>query len=559
MLPVNGVWAIPGVRAIPLAGAVAFTGAWSELWSAAARYDTLCTLALAICVALGCAWLGCFMILRGQALLGDALSHTVLLGLVVAVLWTGSLGSGTLLLAALITAVVTAVMIQVVSGTSRVKEDAATGIVFTTLFALGVVLLSTLAPRLHLDAQHALYGNLEFVAVGEKLAILGMLLPMTLVQMAVVCLVLFALLCLFYRPLLVSSFDPQLARSLGLPVRWIHAGLLVAMSATVVGAFSSVGAILVVGLLIAPPATGFLLARRLPGMLAWASVSGILSSIIGFHLAYVWDVTAAGMIVVVACCLFGIAFLGAPGGGLVWKAIRRGRLRLQMSHENLVRTLLKWQVSTRAEPHNVSELAGELGCSPTTLGMLLTQLRWRGWVTNSRDGGLRLTERGVEEASRLDRAHRLWEAYLVHQVGLPLDHVHPSAEELEHLLDEALVARVDDALGHPETDPHGAEIPRLPSSPDQPRLFAMSRLRIGDSGHLVGLTPPVDLPVTSIARENAGVIAALQLDLGAGLSVVDRDIGEETWTIRLANGRTVVIPHELADQLLVELHSVPGV
>ncbi|HBH53800.1 MAG TPA: hypothetical protein DDY91_18085 [Planctomycetaceae bacterium] len=557
MLSAIGLWGIIPGRAIPLVVAASFSGAWGELWSAAARYDTLCTLALAGCVALCCAWLGCFMILRGQALLGDALSHTVLLGLVVAVLWTGSLGSGTLLLAALVTAVVTAVMIQLVSGTSRVKEDAATGIVFTTLFALGVILLSTLAPRLHLDAQHAMYGNLEFVAIGEKQGVLGMLLPITLVQMSVVCLVLLGLLVLFYQPLLISSFDPQLARSLGVPVRWVDAGLLGAMSATVVGAFSSVGAILVVGLLIAPPATGFLMARRLPGMLMWASVTGLLSALIGFHLAYIWDVTAAGMIVVVACGMFGIAFLWAPGVGLVWKAFRRARLQLRMSHENLVRTLLKWQIQSGSTRHDVVELAEVMGCSTSTLAFLLLQMRWRGWVVKARDGGVRLTERGVGEASRLDRAHRLWEAYLVEQVGLPLDHVHPSAEELEHLLDEALVARVDDVLGHPETDPHGAEIPRLPSNPSQPTLFAMSRLRVGDAGHLVGLTPPVDLPATSIARENAGLIAGLKLDLGAELLVVDRDAEQETWTIRLLNGRDVVIPHELADQLLVELHSPP--
>jgi len=121
-------------------------GTREGLWSKTVRYDTLCILALSLFVSLSCSWLGCFLILQGQALLGDALSHTVLLGLVLAVLWTGSMGSGTLLLAAVFTAVLTALMIQLVSRGSRVKNDAATGIVFTTLFALGVVLLSSFVP-----------------------------------------------------------------------------------------------------------------------------------------------------------------------------------------------------------------------------------------------------------------------------------------------------------------------------------------------------------------------------------------------------------------------------
>lgn len=533
--------------------AAALGGGWDSLWSQQARNDTLCTLALSLFVSLSCSWLGCFLILQGQALLGDALSHTVLLGLVLAVLWTGSMGSGTLLLAAVFTAVVTALMIQLVSRASRVKEDAATGIVFTTLFALGVVLLSSLAPRLHLDAQHALYGNLDFVAVGERVSLLGLGVPLAVWQMGAVCLVLFGLLLVCYRPLLITGFDPALARSMGLAVPLVQGGFLVALATTVVGAFSSVGAILVVGLLTAPPATGFLLSRRLPGMLLWSSLAGVVASVVGLHLADWLDVTTAPTMVVVACALFGLAFLAAPDSGVLWKFLRRGRLWMRTGQENLVRLLLKMQSRSPDSTPRSDELSKELGRSRLSLALWVAQLRWKGWIARVGARGVVLTQRGAEEARRLDRAHRLWEAYLVQHVGLPLDHVHPSAEELEHLLDDALLARLDDVLGHPETDPHGSQIPRIPSDPGQPGRFPLSQLRVGDCGILVGLETANELSSSGSIPSEAAQIAGLSLELGGRLQVTERDGEQETWIVRFANGREVVIPHPLADLLAVEL------
>lgn len=546
-----------GLALLPghLAGAqaAALRGGWLALWSPEARYDTLCTLVLSLCVSLSCSWLGCFMILQGQSLLGDALSHTVLLGLVLAVLCTGSLGSGTLLLAAVITAVVTALMIRLVSRTSRVKEDAATGIVFTTLFALGVVLLSSFAPRLHIDPQMSLSGSLEFVTLGERLSLGRAEIPLAICQMGGVCLVLLGMLLTCYRPLLVAGFDPQLARSMGLSVPLVQRGLLIALAITVVGAFSSVGPILVVGLLIAPPATGFLLSRRLPGMLAWSSATGSVAAVVGLHLAEWLDVTTAPTMVVVACALFGLAFLWAPETGICWKFWRRGRLRLRTRHENLVRLLLKMQSRSTDCIPGPTELSEELGCTRLSVMLGLLQLRWKGWISRVGGSGVMLTPRGMEEARRLDRAHRLWEAYLVQQVGLPLDHVHPSAEELEHLLDEALLARLDDLLGHPETDPHGAQIPRMPTDPGKPRRFPLSQMRTGDQGCLVGLETAPDPAQSGENPIRASRIAELRLELGGGLQVIDRDPGKETWTVRFANGRQIVVPHPLADLLVVEL------
>ncbi|RPI85631.1 MAG: metal ABC transporter permease, partial [Planctomycetaceae bacterium] len=312
-----------------------------DLWRGAALPDTAWTVLMGGLVSLACAWLGCFLILQGKALLGDAISHTVLLGIVVAALITGSTGSGTMLLAALITGLVTTVLIEGIRGSSRIKDDAATGIVFTGLFALGVLLLSLLASKAHLDPQHALYGQLEFVPSSEKVAVGPVQIPKAVLRMALLCLVLLAGLVAFYKQLLVTTFDPQLAQSLGIRPRIVQSALLAALSLAVVGAFSSVGAVLVVGLLVAPPATAYLLTDRLPRMLAWASLCGVASSLVGYHVACWLEVTAAGTMVCVACLWFTLAFLFAPRDGVVSRSLRHLWLRLRTGHENLARLMLK--------------------------------------------------------------------------------------------------------------------------------------------------------------------------------------------------------------------------
>jgi len=519
-----------------------------ELWRSPALPDTVITVAMGALVALTCGWLGCFLILQGQAFLGDAISHTVLLGIVLAALVTGTTGGATLLLAALITSLLTAGLIQLLGRSSRVKPDAATGIVFTTLFALGVFLLGTLAGKAHLDAQHTLYGLLEFVSVGPTARLLGLTAPIALWQMLIVCAGLLTGLVLVYPRLLLASFDPALSAALGQRPSWLRASLLAALSLTVVASFSSVGAVLVVGLLVIPPATAFLLCQRLSHMLVVTSILGVVVAVIGYHIAAWLETTAAATMVCVAAFQFAIVFLLAPREGVLARWFRIAFRRIQAAHENLVRLLLRLGAQPDGTGQMPLRLAQASGQSVGLVRLLAVSLWIRGWVSRSQ-GRLALTSRGLAEAHRLDRAHRLWEAYLVSQVGVALDHVHPTAEQLEHLLDDLLIARIDDALGHPGIDPHGAPIPRLPISANRPSVFALSRLRVGESGRLVGIAPPVD----PVRPGDQPVTGETDLPLGGTLHVLARDGVEETWTIAFNSGRQVVCSHTLADQLLVDL------
>lgn len=530
-------------------------------WNQSPCHDTLLTVVMGFLVAAACGWIGCYLILQGMALVGDAISHTVLLGIVVAFLLTGQVAGAATFIGAALTGLVTTLLIEGLHSTSRIKEDAAIGIVFTSLFALGVVLLSVFAGRAHIDTQHVLYGNLEFVTNPPNVRVAGVDVPVAVCQMALIAAIVLALIVAFYKELLVVAFDPQLASSLGLRPRLVRYGMMAGLSLTVVAAFSSVGAILVVAMLVAPAATAYLLTRRLPMMFLLSAASGGVSALLGYHVAYWLSVSAAGAMVVVACGMFGLAFLFAPQRGLVAAALRRVRLRLRMNQENIVRHMLKLSGGRPRAAIEVSQIAGAVNVAWLQLRLALNALDRRGWVEPAPESraALRLTVRGLVQAERLDRAHRLWETFLVEKVGLASDHVHPPAEEVEHLLSEQLVERVDDVLGHPVTDPHGAPIPRSPIADRAPGVFTLSKLRAGDRALVAGLAD-VTMEPSVLATEAVPVatsVAALGLTLGQAIKIVARDADGPSWSVVLPDGRLCDIPHWLADQILVQLVQPP--
>src|SRR5262245_33131324 len=221
--------------------------AWSpDGFNASPCHDTALTILMGALVAVACGWIGCYLILQGMALVGDAISHTVLLGIVVAFLLTGQVAGVTTFIGAALTGLLTTVLIEGLHSTSRIKEDAAIGIVFTSLFALGVVILGLFAASAHIDTQHALYGSLEVVTSGPTVRLAGIDVPAAVCRMALVAAVVIGLIVAFYKELLVVSFDPQLAAALGMRPRVVRYGMMGVLSLTVVAAFESVGAILAV-------------------------------------------------------------------------------------------------------------------------------------------------------------------------------------------------------------------------------------------------------------------------------------------------------------------------
>jgi manganese/zinc/iron transport system permease protein len=251
-------------------------------------------------VTTACGLVGNYLILRRMALMGDAVSHSVLPGLVIAFLLTNSRGTLPMFLGALVAGIAATVLIEAIHRKTRVKQDAAMGIAFSTLFAIGVLLVSLYSEHVDLDAECVLYGEIAFVPLEPFVTWLGLNLgPVSMVRMAVVLLVVVGLIVGFYKELLVASFDEALARATGVNPTWVHYGLMAVLAVVIVSAFESVGAILVIAMLILPGATASLLTDRLAVMHGIAVVHAALSSWLGVSLG-VWLECSIGAAMVVA-------------------------------------------------------------------------------------------------------------------------------------------------------------------------------------------------------------------------------------------------------------------
>jgi manganese/zinc/iron transport system permease protein len=275
-------------------------------------------------VAGACGLVGNYLILRRMALVGDAISHSVLPGLVIAFLAAGTRSSGAMFVGALLAGMVTTVIIEAIHRNSRIKQDAAIGIAFTTLFAIGVILISVFAGQVDLDQECVLYGEIGSVPLEASTILAGHAIgPAALVRMAIVFALTIFLIVAFYKELLVSSFDPGLASSLGISATVMHYGLMSWLSVVVVSAFESVGAILVIAMLILPGATATLLSERLPIMMLITIVHCALSSLLGVHLAYWLNCSMAAAMVVAGAMLFVLAWIFSPTQGLIRRGIHK--------------------------------------------------------------------------------------------------------------------------------------------------------------------------------------------------------------------------------------------
>jgi manganese/zinc/iron transport system permease protein len=268
-------------------------------------------------VGTACGLVGNFLLLRRMALVGDAISHSILPGLVVAFLIFRTVNTPVMFAGALGAGLLTVAIIEFIQKQTRVKVDAAICIAFTSLFALGVTLVSAseAAGPVHLDAECVLYGEIALVPFDPPVMIGGIELgPPPVLRMAVVTLLLAAGILAFYKELLVTSFDPGLARSMGLRTTVWHYALMIALSLVVVSSFESVGAILAVAMLIVPAMFAAQISSRLPVRLLWTMVHAAVSAVAGYHLSVWLQCSAAAAMVVCGAVLFVLAWGGTALG-----------------------------------------------------------------------------------------------------------------------------------------------------------------------------------------------------------------------------------------------------
>ena len=277
---------------------------------------------IAALVAMACSLPGVFLILRKMVMMSDAIGHAILPGIVMAFLLTGTLNSPWLILGAALSGMATVVLVEMVRNTGLLKEDAAIGIVFPALFSIGVVLIARFAGDVHLDVDAVWLGELAF-APFDRVVLFGQDIPKALVVMGMILVINTIFISLFYKELKISTFDAALAGSLGFTPALLHYILMGLVSITAVGAFDAVGSILVVALMVAPPAAAYLLTHRLGFMLIWSVLLGCVSAVGGYWMARMLDASIAGSMATAAGLVFTLVLLVAPQRGLLSQ--RRGQ------------------------------------------------------------------------------------------------------------------------------------------------------------------------------------------------------------------------------------------
>jgi len=350
---------------------------------------------IAAVTAAACALPGVFLVLRRMSLMSDAISHAILLGIVLAFFVTENIASPLLVLAAALTGVLTVSLVEVLNRTRLVKEDAAIGLVFPALFSVGVILISRYAGNVHLDVDAVLLGELAF-APFNRLVIGGRDLgPRTLWLMGIVLLLNLGFILAFYKELKLTTFDAALAGALGFAPGVIHYLFMTLVSVTAVGAFDAVGSVLVVALMIAPPASAYLLTDRLPRMIGLSMALGVASALAGYWMSYLLDVSIAGSMATMTGVIFLLVFLLAPERGLLAIARRRARQRWEFAQTMLAIHLLNHEASPDAAIESrEAHLHEHLRWQPEFARQVVRGAERTGLLTRAADDQLALTDRG---------------------------------------------------------------------------------------------------------------------------------------------------------------------
>lgn len=356
---------------------------------------------VAIAAGLACALAGVFLVVRRMAMMADAISHAILPGLVAGYVLANGPNVFAGILGATAAGLLTVFLVESLTKSGRVKEDSAIGLVFPILFAVGVLIVSKYFANVHIDTDAVLYGELAF-APFDTLTVAGRDLgPQSLWMLAGLFLFNGLLISLFYKELKLATFDAGLAATLGFFPVLIHYLLMGVVAITTVGAFSAVGAVLSVALIIIPPVCASLLTQRLPIMIGLSLVFGAASALGGYGLSAFWDVSPAGMIATTLGVVFGVTLLAAPRQGLLAQAIRRRNQRTQFATEMLVVHLATHE-NTPQQQHESTliHLEQELGWATDRAARIVAKAQQAGYVTYH-DGALSLTPTGQIKAKAI--------------------------------------------------------------------------------------------------------------------------------------------------------------
>ncbi|WP_312159927.1 metal ABC transporter permease [Oscillibacter sp.] len=323
---------------------------------------------IAVIVAVACALPGTFLVLRKMSMMSDSITHTNLLGIVLAFFVTHDLSSPLLIAGAALMGVVTVWLTEMLSRTRLLAEDAAIGVVFPLLFSIAIILITRYAGSVHLDTDSVLLGELAFAPFDRMLIGGTDIGAKAIYTTGILLLINLAAIIIFFKELKVATFDPMLAAVLGFSPALVHYGLMTLVSLTTVGAFQAVGSVLVVAFMIGPPVTAYLLTDNLKHMLILSGIIGAVNGILGYQAAALQDVSIAGSMAVVTGLVFLLVFVFAPHRGLISSLLRRRKQKLEFAKMTLLFHLYNHADS--------EEEASECG-----VDTIPAQLHWEGAYT----------------------------------------------------------------------------------------------------------------------------------------------------------------------------------
>ncbi|MCL2163728.1 MAG: metal ABC transporter permease [Oscillospiraceae bacterium] len=307
---------------------------------------------IAVLISVACALPGVFLVLRKMSMMSDSITHTILLGIVLAFFLTHDLSSPFLIVGAALMGVVTVWLTETLTKTRLVSEDSAIGIVFPLLFSVAIILITRYAGSVHLDTDSVLLGELAF-APFDRMIIFGADVGAKAIYTSGILLLINAvLITVFFKELKLVTFDPLLAAVLGFSPVVVHYGLMTLVSLTAVGAFEAVGSVLVVAFMIGPPVTAYLLTDDLKVLLLLSTLFGALSGVIGYQAAHLLDVSIAGSMAVVTGLIFAFVFVFAPKRGLIGVLIRKSRNRKEYAETTMLLHVCNHQSSANVWQEN---------------------------------------------------------------------------------------------------------------------------------------------------------------------------------------------------------------
>lgn len=395
-------------------------------------------------VGIMCGALGAFIVLRNMALIGDALAHAILPGVFVSFVLVGYNVIG-FFIGSVFAGLITAYGITWVQKYTKTKNDAAIGIVFSTMFAIGVMGITHVSKKgVHLDLQDFLFGTVLGISTQDIMLITG------------VTIYVLVSIYVFYRYLFITTFQPTIAKTIGINVHLVHYFLMFLLSFAVVSAMRSVGVILVVSMLITPAAIALLWSDRLERVIVISAIIGLVSANIGMFLAIIFDTNPGPAMTVTVTLFYVLTVFFSPKKGLFFNYIRKRKEARKIEREDILKQAIK---GPENEPISIERIARKLGYSKVKIKKSFWALVQRKLIEKNSEGFF-LTTAGKHHANELVRAHRLWESYLVTEMGMSEQNIHEEAERFEHFISKELLDEVDTSLGYPKIDPHGSPIPQ---------------------------------------------------------------------------------------------------